>query len=77
LPGWLGNGGPRQRADPVEPFGDGGAAELFLSAHTVRDHIKSIFSKLDVSSRGELVATIFADHYGPALHRLDPHVRPN
>jgi DNA-binding CsgD family transcriptional regulator len=51
------------------------AAELFLSAHTVRDHIKSIFSKLGVSSRGELVATIFADHYGPALHRLDPHVR--
>jgi hypothetical protein len=50
------------------------AAELFVSAHTVRDHIKSIFAKLGVSSRGELVAKIFADHYGPVLYRLDPHV---
>ncbi len=53
------------------------AGELFLSAHTVRDHIKSIFAKLAVSSRGELVAKIFADYYGPALHRLDPHIDTN
>jgi DNA-binding CsgD family transcriptional regulator len=53
------------------------AGELFLSAHTVRDHIKSIFAKLAVSSRGELVAKIFADYYGPALHRLDPHTDTN
>jgi DNA-binding NarL/FixJ family response regulator len=44
------------------------AAELFLSAHTVRDHLKAIFAKVGVASRGELVATLFADHYGPALH---------
>ena len=53
------------------------AGELFLSTHTVRDHIKSIFAKLAVSSRGELVAKIFADYYGPALHRLDPHTDTN
>ena len=41
------------------------ADELFLSAHTVRDHVKTIFSKVGVSSRGELVAKLFADHYGP------------
>jgi len=41
------------------------ADELFLSHHTVRDHIKAIFSKVGVSSRGELVATLFADHYWP------------
>jgi DNA-binding CsgD family transcriptional regulator len=43
------------------------AAELFLSAHTIRDHVKAIFEKVGVSSRGELVATIFADHYHPTL----------
>ena len=53
------------------------AGELFLSAHTVRDHIKSIFAKLVVSSRGELVAKIFADYYEPALHPLDPHMDTN
>jgi DNA-binding NarL/FixJ family response regulator len=44
------------------------AAELFLSAHTVRDHLKAIFAKVGVGSRGELVAKLFAEHYGPALH---------
>jgi DNA-binding CsgD family transcriptional regulator len=42
------------------------AATLFLSAHTVRDHIKSIFEKVSVNSRGELVAQLFAEHYAPA-----------
>jgi DNA-binding CsgD family transcriptional regulator len=42
------------------------ADELFLSAHTVRDHVKAIFAKVGVSSRGELVARLFADHYEPA-----------
>ena len=36
------------------------------SAHTVRDHVKAIFAKVGVSSRGELVARLFADHYEPA-----------
>jgi DNA-binding CsgD family transcriptional regulator len=41
------------------------AGELFLSAHTVRDHVKAIFQKVGVSSRGELVAKLFAEHYEP------------
>jgi DNA-binding CsgD family transcriptional regulator len=42
--------------------------ELFLSPHTVRDHLKAIFTKVGVASRGELVARLFADHYGPVMH---------
>jgi hypothetical protein len=34
----------------------------------VRDHLKAIFAKVGVGSRGELVAKLFAEHYAPALH---------
>ncbi|ABW16490.1 transcriptional regulator, LuxR family [Parafrankia sp. EAN1pec] len=44
------------------------AGELFLSPHTVRDHLKAVFAKVGVGSRGELVAKLFAEHYGPALY---------
>jgi len=41
------------------------AERLFISPHTVRDHIKVIFDKTRVSSRGELVAKLFTEHYEP------------
>src|SRR5205814_748382 len=42
------------------------AQELYLSPHTVRDYVKSVFDKVGVSSRGELVARIFMEqHAGP------------
>lgn len=49
------------------------AAELFLSQHTVRDHIKTVFEKVGVSSRGELVARIFGEHYADRLHETMVH----
>jgi DNA-binding CsgD family transcriptional regulator len=50
------------------------AAELFLSGHTVRDHIKSVFEKVGVGSRGELTAKLFAEHYADPLHETLVHV---
>ncbi|HZV48533.1 MAG TPA: LuxR C-terminal-related transcriptional regulator [Candidatus Dormibacteraeota bacterium] len=44
------------------------ATRLFLSSHTVRDYLKQVFLKVGVSSRGELVAKIFAEHYLEPLH---------
>jgi DNA-binding CsgD family transcriptional regulator len=44
------------------------AVHVHLSAHTVRDHIKAVFEKVGVSSRGELVHKVFAEHYAPAPH---------
>ncbi len=44
------------------------AERLFLSQHTVRDHIKTVFEKLEVSSRTELVAKLFAEHYSAPAH---------
>ena len=46
------------------------AKRLHLSPHTVRDYIKAIFDKVGVSSRGELVASLFSEHYAPT--HLDP-----
>ena len=44
------------------------AAELYLSPHTVRDHVKGLFEKVGVSSRGELVHRVFAEHYSAPSH---------
>ncbi|RSS55483.1 helix-turn-helix transcriptional regulator [Streptomyces sp. WAC01280] len=41
------------------------AATLFISPHTVRGHVKAVFAKTEASSRGELVARLFAEHYRP------------
>lgn len=44
------------------------AQQLCLSQHTVRDYVKSVFEKVGVSSRGELVARLFAEHYAEPVH---------
>ena len=69
---------PRER-DVVRSIARGSstpeiAAELFLSAHTVRDYIKSVFEKIGVSSRGELVAKLFAEHYSDPMHETAVHI---
>jgi len=43
------------------------AAQLCLSGHTVRDYLKQVFEKVGVSTRGELVAKIFAERYQQPL----------
>jgi DNA-binding CsgD family transcriptional regulator len=47
------------------------AAEMMISIHTVRDHVKAIYEKAGIRSRGELAAALFTNH---VLDRLDDTV---
>lgn len=48
------------------------AEALVLSPHTVEDHVKSLYDKLGVASRQELVARVFLDEYLPEVVRRTP-----
>jgi DNA-binding CsgD family transcriptional regulator len=48
------------------------AAQLHLSIDTVQDHLKSVFIRADVHSRGELVAAILHRDYLPRASAGDP-----
>ncbi|MEU8125490.1 helix-turn-helix transcriptional regulator [Spirillospora sp. NPDC049024] len=41
------------------------AAALGISPFTVQDHLKAVFGKTGVRSRGELVAALYSRHYAP------------
>lgn len=49
------------------------AAELAISGHTVRDHVKAAYAKAGVSNRGELVAALFANHVLDRFHESVAH----
>jgi DNA-binding CsgD family transcriptional regulator len=62
---------PRERAIAQLVAGglptDAIARRLHLSPWTVQDHLKSIFAKVGVGTRGELVARLYFAHDVPAL----------
>ena len=49
------------------------ARALHITRYTVKDHLKAIYAKLEVTTRHELTAKLFAEHYAPALTPVRPH----
>lgn len=50
------------------------AEQLFLSEHTVRDHVKAVLMKTGVSSRAALVSHLFFEHVHPSAAVEAVHV---
>ncbi len=43
------------------------ARALWISRHTVKDHVKAVYAKLGVGGRAELSAKLFHEHIAPRL----------
>jgi DNA-binding CsgD family transcriptional regulator len=52
------------------------AADLFVAEHTVEWHLKSVYEKLDVRSRQEVVSALFRQTLLPSIERAEVGARP-
>jgi DNA-binding CsgD family transcriptional regulator len=51
------------------------ASRLWISRHTVKDHTRAVYAKLDVTNRRELTAKLFFEHHVPAFDEQPAGVR--